>query len=136
MHVHEQLVALEEGRIDVGLTRPLEPPFDRNLQSELLYRDPIVVAIRPDHPFAKRVVHISELQKERIVVCDQRHSPVLMENFVKLCGEEGFSPNIVNSSPTWAGVLTLVEAGEGIGIVPSAWPTARSSRTSFLSDCP
>lgn len=119
MHVHEQLVALEEGRIDVGLTRPLEPPFDRNLQSELLYRDPIVVAMRPDHLFAKRVVRISELQKERIVVCDQRHSPVLLENFIKLCGEEGFSPQIVNSSPTWAGVLTLVEAGEGVGIVPS-----------------
>ena len=52
MHAHEQLAALEDGRIDVGLTRPLNPPFDRTFRSELLYNDPVVVAVRPEHPFA------------------------------------------------------------------------------------
>lgn len=119
MHASEQLVALEDGRIDVGLTRPLEPPFDRRLESELLYRDRIVVAVRPDHPFAKRKVQIKELATERIVLCDRRASPVLYDNFVKLCAEDGFMPQIVNTSPTWAGVLTLVEAGEGVALVPA-----------------
>ena len=130
MSAVEQLVALEEGRIDVGLTRPLEPPFDRTLQSELLYRDPIVVAMRPDHPFAQREVHVKELSEERIVMCDRKASPVVFDNFVTLCAEVGFSPQIVNTSPTWSGVLTLVEAGEGVAMVPSG---VRHLRTKGLA---
>src|ERR1700735_1826342 len=48
MHAAEQMPALEEGRIDVGLTRPIEAPYDRTLRSELLYRDPVVVVLRKD----------------------------------------------------------------------------------------
>ncbi len=40
MHASEQIEALKSGRIDVGFTRPLEPPHDRTLRSELLYKDP------------------------------------------------------------------------------------------------
>ncbi len=133
MQAHEQLVALEDGRIDVGLTRPLEPPFDRMLESELLYRDPVVVAVRPDHRFAKRTVRVSELAEERVVVCDQKASPILFDNFIRLCAEEGFAPEIVNSSPTWSGVLTLVEAGEGVAIVPSGVRHLRTRGLSFSS---
>lgn len=131
MSAAEQLVALEEGRIDVGLTRPLEPPFDRTLQSELLYRDPIVVAMRPDHPFAGRAVKVQELAEEGIVMCDRKASPVVYDNFVSLCAEEGFLPEIVNTSPTWSGVLTLVEAGEGIALVPSGVKHLRTKGLSF-----
>jgi len=130
MHASEQIVALEEGRIDVGLTRPLEPPFDRTLRSELLYRDPIVVAVRPDHPFAKREVKLSALAKERLVLCDRKASPVLFDSFMALCAAEGFSPQVVNTSPTWSGVLTLVEAGEGVALVPAG---VRHLRTKGLA---
>jgi DNA-binding transcriptional LysR family regulator len=131
MHASEQLVALEEGRIDVGLTRPLEPPFDRTLSSELLYRDPIVVAVRPDHPFARRRVTITQLVNERVVLCDRRASPVLFDNFVALCAEQGFTPQIVNTSLTWSGVLTLVEAGEGVALVPSGVRHLRTRGLTF-----
>lgn len=133
MHASEQLVALEEGRIDVGLTRPLEPPFDRTLNSELLYEDPIVIAVRPDHPFAKRPVDVKDLASERIVLCDQKASPILYDNFMTLCADEGITPQIVNTSQTWAGVLTLVEAGEGVALVPSG---VRHLRTRGLAYSP
>ncbi len=131
MHASEQLVALEEGRIDVGLTRPLEPPFDRTLHSELLYRDPIVVAVRPDHPFARRRVTLKQLAGERLVLCDQKATPLLFDQFVALCAEEGFTPQIVNTSPTWSGVLTLVEAGEGVALVPSGVRHLRTRGLAF-----
>jgi DNA-binding transcriptional LysR family regulator len=119
MHASEQLVALEDGRLDVGLTRPLEAGHERGLKSELLYRDPIVVALRPDHPLAKRDVMLTELAGERLVMCERRMTPVLFDGFVAMCAAAGFSPNIVNQSSTWAGVLTLVEADEGVALVPS-----------------
>jgi len=119
MHAAEQLAALEEGRIDVGLTRPLEPPFDRILHSELLYRDPIHVVTRPDHRLAGKPIHVRSLRDERLIVTDRKSTPLLFDGIVSLCSAEGFSPNIVNTSSTWSSILTLVEAGEGIGLVPS-----------------
>ena len=54
-----------------------------------------------------------------MVLCEQKASPILYDNFMDLCAERGFLPQVVNTSPTWAGVLTLVEAGEGVALVPS-----------------
>ena len=119
MQAADQMPALEEGRIDIGLTRPLEPPFDRSLRSELLYRDPIVVALQRDHPMAGKDVPITALAGEPLVMCDRRMTPILFDSVVAMCTAAGFSPNIVNTSATWSGVLTLVEAGEGTALVPA-----------------
>lgn len=131
MHASQQPLALEDGRIDVGLTRPLEPPFTRTLRSELLYRDPIVAVVRPDHPFAARRVPIRQLADEPIVLCDRHANPPLFDGVLALCAAEGFSPRIVNTSPTWSGVLTLVEAGEGVGLVPAGVRHLRAKGLAF-----
>jgi DNA-binding transcriptional LysR family regulator len=131
MHASEQPIALEDGRIDVGLTRPLESPFTRTLKSELLYRDPIVAVVRPDHRFADRRVHIKQLADESLVLCDRRANPPLFDAVLDLCAAEGFTPRIVNTSPTWSGVLTLVEAGEGVALVPAGVRHLRAKGLAF-----
>ncbi len=124
MHAATQIEALKTGKIDVGFTRPLEPPHDRLLRSELLYRDPIIAVMPKDHPLAggpagSIKVNIKALAHERFVTCDRQATPSMFNSILALCTSAGFSPEIVNSSETWAGVLTLVEAGEGIALVPS-----------------
>jgi DNA-binding transcriptional LysR family regulator len=119
MHANDQIAALEEGKIDLGLTRPLQSPLDRVLRSELLYRDPVVVAMRPDHLLARRTVKVKALAEEPLVLGERRANPVFFDSIVSLCAKEGFSPQIANTSATWSGVLTLVEAGEGIALVPA-----------------
>src|ERR1700761_7312623 len=126
MHPRDQIAALEDGRIDVGLTRPLEAPYDRMFGSELLYRDPIVVVMRPDHRFAGQSVRVKSLADEKLVLVDRKANPVFFDGVVSLCSSEGVSPRIVNTSATWPGILTLVEAGEGIALVPEG---VRSLRT-------
>ena len=111
--------ALVAGKIDMGFTRPLLPPYDRVLRSELLYEDPIVVVMPGDHPLAKRSISVADLATEPFVLCERRVTPSLFDNILGLCASAGFSPEIVNSSATWAGVLTLVESGEGIALVPA-----------------
>jgi DNA-binding transcriptional LysR family regulator len=119
MHTPEQMEALTVGKIDVAFARPLEPPFDRSLRCELLYRDPVVVVLPRDHPLAGEPISIDALKAERFVLCDRQMTPTLFDSIVALCSTAGFSPNIVNTSSTWSGVLTLVESGEGIALVPS-----------------
>jgi DNA-binding transcriptional LysR family regulator len=111
--------ALTTGKIDVAFARPIEPPFDRTLRAELLYRDPVVVVLPRGHSLAGKPISIDALIAERFVLCDRHLTPALFDGIVALCSAAGFSPNIVNTSATWSGVLTLVESGEGVALVPS-----------------
>ena len=132
MHTHLQMAAFESGKIDVGFTRPLEPPYDRLLRSELVYNDPIVAVMPRDHPLAGGPVEIAALARERFVMCERQTTPVLYDSMIGLCTGAGFSPEVVNSSSTWSGIMTLVESGEGIALVPSG---ARHVRTPGLAFC-
>jgi DNA-binding transcriptional LysR family regulator len=133
MHTPEQMDALLSGKIDIGFTRPLEPPFDQTLRSELIYQDPIVVIVPRDHPLAGTSISIKQLATERFVLSERNQRPSLYDSIVSLCTSAGFSPNIVNTSSTWSGVLTLVESGEGIALVPSG---VRHFRTPGVVFCP
>ena len=119
MRTPEQMEALTTGKIDVAFARPLEPPFDRIMRAELLYRDPVVIVLPRNHPLAGKPISIASLAAERFVLCDRQMTPGLFDGIVALCSAAGFSPNIVNTSATWSGVLTLVESGEGVALVPS-----------------
>lgn len=128
-----QVEAFLTGKIDVGFTRPLEPPFDRTLRSELLYEDPIVAVLPKTHPLAKGPIPIEALASETFVLCDRLTSPTLFDVIITSCRKAGFSPRITNTSTVWSGVLTLVEAGEGIGLVPLGLRHLMSSKLVF---CP
>jgi len=133
MHTWVQMEALLSGKIDVGFTRPLEPPFDRSLREELLYTDPVVVAMPVDHPLAAKSVQISSLASEPFVMCERASTPALFDSILALCSKAGFSPHIVNTSSAWPGVLTLVESGEGIAMVPSGVRYLRTPGVTFAT---
>ncbi len=119
MHTQLQMEALTSGRIDVGFTRPLEPPFDRSLRAELLYHDPIVVALPREHPLAGKPIAIASLAAERFIMCERQLTPTLFDSILALCSAAGFAPAVTHQSSGWPCVLTLVESGEGIALVPS-----------------
>ncbi len=132
MSAVEQVEALEQGRIDVGLTRPPEAAAQRILHSELLFRDPVVAAVRSDHPLAGRRVTVRDLARERLVLVERRSNSLLFDSVLSMFAAEGLTPDIVNASSTWSGILTLVEAGEGVALVPSG---VKHLRTRGLSFC-
>jgi DNA-binding transcriptional LysR family regulator len=136
MHAQTQMPALLDGRIDVGFTRPLEPPYDAILKQELLYNDPIVALLPRDHPLAKGPIELSALANERFVMCERAVTPVLFDNILALCSSAGFSPDIVNTSPSWPGVLTLVSSGEGIALVPAGVRHLRTPGLAFVEILP
>lgn len=119
MHTPIQMEALTTGKVDVAFTRPLEPPFDHTLRAELLFKDPVVAVLPRDHPLAGKPISIGTLATKPFVMCERQVTPALFDSILALCSSAGFSPRIVNTSATWAGVLTLVESGEGIALVPS-----------------
>ena len=128
-----QTKALIDGLIEVGFTRPLETPFDQILRSQLLYMDPLVAVVPKGHPCAHEPVNLKSLARERFVLVARESAPSLYGKILALCGKAGFSPQIVATGAAWASVTMLVEAGEGIAILPSNLQHAASKNLVF---CP
>lgn len=128
-----QSTALVDGTIDIGFTRPLETPFDQLLRSELLYEDPLVAVFPRDHPLARKSVELRKIAREPFVLVARESSPSLFGKILALCSEAGFSPRIVATGIAWASVVLLVEAGEGVAILPSNLQYGASKKLAF---CP
>jgi DNA-binding transcriptional LysR family regulator len=116
MVTREQVAALVEGEVDLGLARP---PFDEDLfGSRLLYREPLVVAVPSGHPLsvAGRAVTAEDLRQERIIM----HSPTEAKYFYDLI--VGLAPpgglNYVHTVAQVLTMISLVAAGRGIALVP------------------
>ena len=130
----EQSKALIDGALDVGFTRPLEPPFDQLLHSELMYLDPLIAALPKEHPLARGPLDLRELARERFVLVARDTSQSLFGKIMALCAEAGFSPQIAGTGVVWSSVVMLVQAGEGIAILPSNFQQRGSFRD--LVFCP
>lgn len=128
-----QSEALIQGSLDVGFTRPLQPPYAGQLHSETLYCDPFLAVLPADHPLARSPLDLKDLGNEPFVLCEREISPTLFDRIILTCGRAGFAPRIVQTSNVFSSVLALVEAGEGITLIPSS---LRHVRYSDLAFCP
>jgi DNA-binding transcriptional LysR family regulator len=121
-----QSEALLKGVIDVGFMRPLEPPYDRQLRSEMLYTDPLVAALPAGHRLAGRPLQLAALADEPFIMFDRRSAPTLFDRIIALCAQEDFVPKIAQTSSLLR-ILTLIQAGEGVTLVPGSLQHFRSS---------
>ena len=124
--------ALANGEIDIGFTRSVPHNFRKNLRSELLYREPLLAALPRGHALAsEKTVSLKQLSMERFVVQARRAAPELFDIVVAACRRAKFSPRITDTPSSWQTILTMVEAGEGVGIVPACVKHLRSEGVSF-----
>jgi DNA-binding transcriptional LysR family regulator len=129
----QQAKALAEGALDIGFTRPLDPEYEQQLRTELLYMDPLVAVVPRHHRLARSVVDLRSLACERFVLVSRETSSALFDKIIAACSQAGFSPQIVSTASVWSSVVLLVEAGEGIAILPS---NLQQRGKSGLAFCP
>jgi DNA-binding transcriptional LysR family regulator len=113
-----QWPALTEGRIDIGFTRRIEPPYADELQWETVRQDPVVAVLPREHPLVPGPVSLRDLAREDFVLSSRETSPALFDKIIELCSEAGFSPRVAAISTVWSSVVLLVEAGVGISLLP------------------
>lgn len=128
-----QSKALMEGNLDIGFTRPLDPVSGEHLCSQLLYSDPIVAVLPKGHKLAPGPVDLRALARERFVLAARETSASLFDKIISLCSEAGFSPEIAATGSVWSSVVLLVQAGEGIAILPR---NLQQRGTNDLAFCP
>ncbi len=133
----QQWQTLVEGGIDLGFTRRLEPEYVDLLTSETIRQDPIVAVLPKLHPIAVAAkggaVNLRDLAGEPFVLSSREVSPATFDKVIELCSEAGFSPKIASISTVWSSVVLMVQAGEGISLLPL---NHQQSRANDLAFCP
>jgi len=132
MSSQAQIAALADERIDIGILRP--PVSEPSLRSELLLREPFVVAVPRDHRLAgSRSVRLSALADEPFVLFPRDLAPYFHDTMLTLCNEAGFVPQVHHDADHPRTILSLVAAGLGISLVPASMRTVASPGVVFRS---
>ncbi len=115
----QQLAAFDDGRIDLGFSRKIPPDRRAEFEEENVYTDELGVALCRIHRLAgQKVVRLKSLASEPFVQFHRKGAQTLFDEVIAVCQRAGFSPRIVNEPDFMATVLTLVESGLCVSIVP------------------
>ena len=128
----EQVNALINGDIDLGFTRTVPPEAKHLLKSELLFREPLIAAIPKDNALAaEERIALTRLAPERLVLFSREAGPDIFDSITAMCKRARFTPKVMATPNSWHSVLTLVEAAEGIALVPACVQQLRSNDIVF-----
>ncbi len=114
-----QAEAFQDGRIDVGIVQ--SPPLDaeRWLHVEVIYTEPVVLAVPTTHRLAGRSrFSLASLSAESFVLFPRNAGPAMYDDIIARCRAAGFSPHVVQEATRWHTLAILVGAGVGVGFVP------------------
>ena len=113
----EQIKALEQGRLDVGILRA--PVHTESLKLRSLFFDPFTVVIPHDGKNPASQQELASLIKGKpFIFFDQDYAPDYHSKLLEICARLGFKPNIVHEVNNVHSILQLVEAGLGVSILP------------------
>ena len=120
MNPDAQLAAFDDGKLDLGFSRPLLPEHQLFFEEEMIYSDYLVAVLPPNHPLAKeRRIDLKKLGSQHFVLFHRTGAPMLFDEVVALCCRAGFSPNVRHETDLMTTVFVLVESGLGVSLVPS-----------------
>ena len=110
---------VSQGRLSVGLTRPVLAHEALGLSTLLLREERFCAAVPTSHPWARLAsLPWRKLAGEPVVMLARREGAGSHDTILAACKEAGFTPRIVHTPSLIGTVLQYVEAGAGIGIVP------------------
>lgn len=131
MAVLRQIEALRAGDIDVGIVRL--PVHDELVDTQFVYREPLLVALPDDDPLLKRddAISIARLADNRFVTYQATRGFNFHADLHSMCRLAGFDPLIVHEAATTEAVIGIVACGEGVAIVPASAERLRMQGVSF-----
>jgi DNA-binding transcriptional LysR family regulator len=112
--------ALKRGDFDLAVVfdYPAFPlDFSRDVEAEMIYEEPMRVALPPGHPLAAaKSVRIEDLAQEDWL-CGALPSSCRFQ-VINLCREAGFEPRITFQSEDYEVIKGFVAGGLGVSILP------------------
>lgn len=117
------LQRLDEHELDVALVRYPILQASAALITPL-QREPLVLAVRHDSPLAAHSsLRLAELGDEAFIISSQKRSPSMHALMLQAFEEAGIQPRIVQQAAQMSTVLSLVESGMGVAMIPQSAAT-------------
>ncbi len=124
MNVNQQMAALEERKIQVGIARMV--PAGGRVRAEVIGRESFVLALPADHPRATGpAATLGEFAAEKFIFFPRAQAPVIYDAVIASCQRSGFSPRITQEGLEIHTILAMVAAGLGVTLVPSSVQSLR-----------
>ena len=127
----QQDAAFEKGEIDIGFTRTLTAAQSGTFTSRVLYRDPMLAVLPPSRAVKSKRVPIVDLANESFVLFHREGYPGLFDTTTAMCQKAGFYPRVENQPNMLQTVLSLVEAEQGVSLVPACTRNLHSNGVRF-----
>ncbi|MCB1996730.1 MAG: LysR family transcriptional regulator [Rhodoferax sp.] len=127
----DALRAVEAGELDVGLVRY---PLIESTSAHLLpvEHDQLVAALPRGSPLAeRRRLAVRDLAEQPFVIYAAPAALNLRAQVLSVCQAAGFAPRIVQEAVQVQTLLSLVESGLGVALVPSASQAQASMGLAF-----
>lgn len=116
MTARQTFLALEDGKLDLGLLRPVLVPDD--FVARCIYSEKLVIALPFGHPLARQQkITLSQLSEEPLVMY-RDDAPYMHKLLNTLFELHNFVPNIVQRHSQAHTILSLVSANLGIALIP------------------
>lgn len=114
----EQVAALLERQIDIGLLRPPLPP---GFQSLSLGSEEMVVFLPAKHRLtAQEAIALASLAGEPMVMFSRGESSYLHNLTIEMCTEAGFAPLVRQETRHIHAIVALVGTGMGVALLPAS----------------
>lgn len=94
MTSEEQVRAMKENKLDVGLVRPPVPGAE-GLAFEVVLREPFVVVLPKSHSLARqKSLAVNDLAQESFLMVPRSLGPGFYDQIIQLCAQSGFAPKV------------------------------------------
>ncbi|MBV9795974.1 MAG: LysR family transcriptional regulator [Actinobacteria bacterium] len=127
----DQVTALTEGSLDLGLLRP--PVRNAAVDVQVLRREPLIAVLPEHHPLATRDrVRLADLRDDPFITYPSNHRSVVYEAVIDACQRAGFAPANVHEVAETSTMVSFVAAGLGVALVPASVQHLRITGATYL----
>jgi DNA-binding transcriptional LysR family regulator len=127
----DQVAALADGSLDLGLLRP--PVHSTAIDVQVLRREPLIAVLPEHHALAGRDrVRLSDLRDDSFITYPSNHRSVVYEAVIDACQQAGFVPANVHEVAETSTMVSFVAAGLGVALVPASVQHLRITGATYL----
>jgi DNA-binding transcriptional LysR family regulator len=115
-----QLEMIDDGLLDVGFLRlPIEQR--KGIEVTTVHKEPFVAVLPSSHPLsARKEIHLRELKGNPFVLYAREHAPGFHDLLTRILSNAGVIPKVVQTVGEMPILISLVDAGVGVSIVPAS----------------
>ena len=136
MDSDHQIEALAAGDIDIGFFRP-RPFYPVEIETVVLLREAVLLALWRDHPLAGRPIRASDLHGSSFIVPQSGDESGFSQHAAMIARQGRFPLRFSHHVRDFVSVLSLVGGGLGIAPVPASLQCVHSADVVYrsLEDC-